>query len=82
MSGSERVEIITRDRNQLAVVLQSVPMTRLTDYEFEPFTGRLLFRRPIPTLDERMNPVSIRVTYEIDPTLDGKRVGQGVGGRR
>ncbi|MFN7982977.1 MAG: hypothetical protein U0Q11_14050 [Vicinamibacterales bacterium] len=71
MSGSERVEILTRDRNQRAVVLQSVPLTRLTDYEFEPFTGRLLFRRPIPSLDERLNPVSIRVTYEIDTTLDG-----------
>ncbi|MFN7982688.1 MAG: SdrD B-like domain-containing protein [Vicinamibacterales bacterium] len=71
VSGSERVEIVTRDRNQPAVVLQTQPMTRLTDYEFEPFTGRILFRRPIPSLDERMNPVSIRVTYEIDMTTDG-----------
>ena len=66
VSGTERVEIITRDRNQPALVLSAVPLTRFTDYEFEPFSGRLLFRRPVPALDERLNPVSIRVTYEVD----------------
>lgn len=41
-------------------------MTRFTDYEFEPFTGRILFRRPIPSLDPNLNPIYIRVTYELD----------------
>ena len=45
VSGTERVEIITRDRNQPALVLSAVPLTRFTDYEFEPFSGRLLFRQ-------------------------------------
>ena len=57
VSGTERVEIVTRDRNQPALVLSTVPLTRFTDYEFEPFSGRLLFRRPVPALDERFNPV-------------------------
>jgi hypothetical protein len=46
VSGTERVEIITRDRNQPALVLSAVRLTRFTDYEFEPFSGRLLFRMP------------------------------------
>src|SRR6185436_9267315 len=51
VSGTERVEIITRDRNQPALVLSAVRLTRFTDYEFEPFSGRLLFRMPIQSID-------------------------------
>ena len=66
VSGTEKVEIVTRDRNQPAMILSVVRLTRYTDYEFEPFSGRLLFRRPVVSVDERLNPVSIRVTYEVD----------------
>jgi uncharacterized repeat protein (TIGR01451 family) len=64
--NSEKVEILTRDRNQPSLILKTEPLARFTDYEFEPFTGRLLFRRPIPSLDANLNPISIRVTYEVD----------------
>ncbi len=64
--GTEKVEIVTRDRNQPAVVLDVVLLARFTDYEFEPFSRRLLLRRPVPSLDEQLNPVSLRVTYEVD----------------
>jgi uncharacterized repeat protein (TIGR01451 family) len=77
VSGTERVEIITRDRNQPALVLSAVQLTRFTDYEFEPFSGRLLFRMPVPSLDEQLNPVSIRVTYEVDTGGDKSWVGGG-----
>ena len=66
VSGTEKIEIITRDRNQPAVVLSAQPLTRFLDYEFEPFSGRVLFRRPVPSMDEQMNPVSIRITYEVE----------------
>ena len=66
VSGTENVEIITRDRNQPAVILSTQPLVRFLDYEFEPFSGRVLFRRPIPSMDESLNPVSIRITYEVD----------------
>jgi uncharacterized repeat protein (TIGR01451 family) len=64
--NSEKVEVLTRDRNQSSLILKTEPLTRFTDYEFEPFTGRLLFRRPIPSLDANLNPVSVRVTYEVE----------------
>jgi len=64
--NSEKVEIITRDRDQQAIILQTVPMSRFTDYEFEPFSGRILFKAPVASLDPNLNPVSIRVTYEVD----------------
>jgi uncharacterized repeat protein (TIGR01451 family) len=66
VSGTENVEIITRDRNQPSVILSTQPLVRFLDYEFEPFSGRVLFRRPIPSMDESLNPVSIRITYEVD----------------
>ena len=64
--NSEKVEILTRDRQQPAVVLKTVAMARFSDYEFEPFTGRILFKAPVPSLDANLNPISIRVTYEAE----------------
>jgi uncharacterized repeat protein (TIGR01451 family) len=64
--NSEKVEILTRDRHQPSLILQSVPMNRFTDYEFEPFTGRILFKGPVASRDPNLNPISIRVTYEVD----------------
>lgn len=64
--NSEKVEILTRDRNNPGLVINTVGMTRFSDYEFEPLTGQLLFKAPVPSLDADLNPISIRVTYEID----------------
>jgi large repetitive protein len=64
--NSEKVEILTRDRNQPSVILKAVPLARFTDYEIEPLSGRLLFRNPIPTLDQNFNQTFIRVTYEFE----------------
>ncbi len=85
--NSEKVEIITRDRNQPSIVLKTVQLQRFTDYEFEPFSGRLLFKQAVPSLDENLNPMSIRVSYEVDQGgekfwiggVDGKvRIGERV----
>ncbi len=65
LENSERVEIVVRDRDQPAVVLSSETRARFTDYELDPLSGRLLFRAPVPSLDADLNPVSVRVTYEV-----------------
>ena len=64
--NSEKVEILTRDRNNPGLVIKTVSMTRFSDYEFEPLTGQILFKAPVPSLDADLNPISIRVTYEIE----------------
>lgn len=66
VTGSEKVEIVVRDRNQPTRILKTTLLTRNTDYEFEPFSGEILFRAPVPSFDDQLNPVSIRVTYEVD----------------
>lgn len=66
VQNTEKVEIIVRDRNAPAVILRITPQVRLIDYDFEPFSGRILFKSPVPSLDENLNPVSIRISYEVE----------------
>lgn len=67
-SPTAKRSIVVRDRSRPdGCVLSVQPLIRYTDYEFEPFTGRLLLRKPVPSLDaDPLNPVSIRVTYKIE----------------
>lgn len=66
VTGSEKIEILVRDRNQPTRILKASTLSRSSDYEFEPFSGQILFRAPVPSIDDQLNPVSIRVTYEVD----------------
>jgi len=77
VENSEKVEVLTRDRNQPAVILDIKQLSRFADYEFEPFTGQLLLKAPISTLDSSLNPMSIRVTYEVNQGGDKFWVGGG-----
>ena len=65
VENSERVEVLVRDRDQPAVVLSNELNQRFTDYELDPLSGELLFRAPVPSFDAELNPVSVRITYEI-----------------
>jgi hypothetical protein len=66
LEGSEKVEVIVRDRNQTSRILSVRPLSRLVDYTFEPFSGRILLAQPLPAFDMDLNPVSLRVGYEVD----------------
>ncbi len=66
ITNSEKVEILTRDRNQPSVILSDQVMTRFVDYTFDPFSGQVLFMQPVPTMDANFNPLSVRITYEVD----------------
>lgn len=66
LEGSEKVELVVRDRNQPARIVSVRPLQRLVDYSFEPFSGRILLSRFLAAFDEQLNPVSLRVSYELD----------------
>ena len=66
LTNSEKVEIITRDKNALGLVKTVQLMQRLVDYSFEPFSGRILFKSPVPSIDINGDPVSVRITYEVE----------------
>ncbi len=66
IENSEKVEVITRDRNQLGVVLDVKALSRFDDYAFEPFSGAVLLKSPVATVDANGNPMYLRITYEVD----------------
>jgi outer membrane protein OmpA-like peptidoglycan-associated protein len=66
IANTEVVELLVRDRNQPSIVLSRKTLARFADYDFEPFSGRVLFRQPVPSVDENNNPVSIRISYEVE----------------
>lgn len=72
LANSETVELLVRDRNQPAIVLSRKTLARFADYDFEPFSGRVLFRQAVPSVDENNNPVSIRIAYEVEQDTGDK----------
>jgi outer membrane protein OmpA-like peptidoglycan-associated protein len=66
IANTESVELITRNRVNPALILSRIKLARFSDYDFEPFSGRILFREPVPSVDENNNPVYIRISYEVD----------------
>jgi uncharacterized repeat protein (TIGR01451 family) len=64
--GSEKVEIIVRDRNQPSVILSVTAQTRFADYQIDSRTNGILFNRPVPSVDSNLNPIFIRVSFEIN----------------
>lgn len=77
---SEVVEILVRDRDQPSLVLETTPLIRFLDYEIDALSGTLLLREPVPSFDANLNPVSIRVAYEVEQGASSFWVA-GVGGR-
>lgn len=75
--GSERVEVVVRDRNQPSRIVSVRPLARLIDYSFEVFSGRILLNQFLPAFDANLNPVSLRVTYEVDQGTEDFWVGGG-----
>jgi hypothetical protein len=68
--NSEKIELLIRSRFQQTQILKVTPLARNVDYEFEPFSGKIVFRSPIPSVDDQLNPVSIRITYEVEQNVD------------
>ncbi len=66
LENSEKVEIIIRDKNQINVIKEVIPLARFQDYSFEPFSGRILLRTPLLALNANGDRQSLRITYEVD----------------
>lgn len=62
--NSDIVEIITRDRGNIGLITKTEKLERFRDYSLDEVTGYISFHKVVPTLDEDLNPVSIRITYD------------------
>ena len=63
--NSELVERIVRDRNNPGLVIESQTLQRYSDYSIDFSTGVLQFADVIPTVDSDLNPVFIRISYDL-----------------
>jgi len=66
LTNSEKIEIVTRDRNQPAIVISTVQLNRFVDYTIDALSGSIIFTQPVAGVDGNLNPVYIRVTWEVD----------------
>ncbi len=66
LANSEKIEVIVRDRFQPAQIVKTNLLVRFIDYTFEPLTGRILLRGPQASVDADLNPISLRITVEVD----------------
>lgn len=66
IAGSEKVEVLTRDGNQPAVVIKTRSLAAFADYEIDPLAGRILLRTPLASVDADLNGQSLRVSYEVE----------------
>ena len=81
IENTEKLEVVVRDRNNVSRIISITPLTRFVDYTFEPFSGRILLKSALPSLDPDLNPISLRITYEVD-TQGEKFWVYGVSGQR
>ncbi len=64
VKNSEVIEVVTRDRNNSGLIISTAKMQRFSDYSIDDYTGFLTFHRVIPSVDENLNPVSLRISYD------------------
>ncbi len=66
IANSERIRIETRDRFDVDTVLEARSLTRFRDYNIDYDAGTLLFKEPVFSQDDALNPIFIVVEYETD----------------
>lgn len=67
--NSDIVEVITRDKANTGLLIKTEKLERLRDYSIDELTGRITFHKVIPTVDDNLNPMFVRVSYDqADPT--------------
>ncbi|MCX5848918.1 MAG: hypothetical protein NTW65_05670, partial [Deltaproteobacteria bacterium] len=63
--NTEKITIETRDRFRSEVLISSRALNRFTDYSIDYDAGTVLFKEPIYSRDENLNPIMIVAEYEI-----------------
>jgi hypothetical protein len=66
VQNTDKVEIVTRDRDNPSRIIATRALTRLLDYSFEPFYGRIVLAAPLASIDTQGNPQHLRISYEVD----------------
>lgn len=79
LANSEKVEVVTRDRDNPGLIISRSTLARFTDYEVDTFSNSIYLKDPVPSVDADLNPVYLRITVESEQGGDEYTVG-GVSG--
>jgi uncharacterized repeat protein (TIGR01451 family) len=66
--NSDKITIEVRDRFHSEVVISSQSMSSFTDYTIDYGAGTILFKEPVYSRDQNLNPIIIVAEYETIPT--------------
>jgi hypothetical protein len=65
VANSEQITLQSRDRFHSETVTDSRPLTRFIDYSIDYEAGTLFFKAPVPSRDDKLDPVYIVIDYEV-----------------
>ncbi len=74
IANSEVVEIITRSRDNPGLITGRTRLSRFGDYTIDPIEGFVSFSTVIPTLDDRQDPIYVRISYDVEKGGDNYTV--------
>jgi len=69
--NSDNIIIETRDRFRSEIIVKTEVMRRYLDYSIDYTDGTIFFRRPIPSRDDKFNPIFIVADYEVEAPITG-----------
>ncbi|OYX96509.1 MAG: hypothetical protein B7X90_03090 [Novosphingobium sp. 17-62-19] len=72
IANSEIVTLQVRDRFRSEVIVDTKTLQRFIDYDIDLLTGTIIFRAPVLSRDENLNPRFIIVDYEIEQATGGE----------
>ncbi|MBU4227179.1 DUF11 domain-containing protein [bacterium] len=72
IEDSEHIRIITRDKDDLSVIIREEEKKINEDYMIDYVEGKVIFNEPIYKEDEDGNPIYISVNYEYIPLEGGE----------
>ncbi|WP_051536972.1 SPOR domain-containing protein [Shewanella marina] len=64
--NSDLVEIIARDRDNPSIEVSRVKLERYVDYYVDYISGNISFNQVIPSVDENLNPIFIRISFDVE----------------
>ena len=75
LENSEKVEVLTRDRNNPGLIIARQTLTRFSDYEVDTYSNSIYLKQAVASVDKDLNPNFIRITVEADEIGEEYQVG-------
>lgn len=66
LENSEKVEVLTRDRNNPGLIVAKRVLNRFVDYEVDSYSNSIYLKESVASVDRDLNPNYIRITVEAE----------------